>query len=168
VSTLDGRTTLRCAKLDGTEYALGEGPRPPVHWSCRSVTVPLIRSFAELLDRNVQVDAKQRAALDGQAPARQTYPQWLRKQDAKTQDFIFGPTRARLFREGKVPIQRFSDRRGRAYTLEELAVREGLAEDPTRVESRFVHALGRRSAGSGDIIPERSHWRDVPRHAGRA
>lgn len=42
VATLDSRTTPVCRSLDGKRYAIGEGPRPPVHWQCRSTRVPVV------------------------------------------------------------------------------------------------------------------------------
>jgi len=40
VATLDSRTTPICRSLDGKIFPLGQGPRPPVHWNCRSIRVP--------------------------------------------------------------------------------------------------------------------------------
>jgi len=39
VATLDSRTTLQCASLDGQTFKVGEGPKPPLHWNCRSLRV---------------------------------------------------------------------------------------------------------------------------------
>lgn len=41
-ATLDGRTTKRCASLDGNTYPLGEGPYPPQHVACRSTRFGVI------------------------------------------------------------------------------------------------------------------------------
>ena len=38
-ATLDGRTTPICQSLDGDRYPVGEGPMPPMHFSCRSLRV---------------------------------------------------------------------------------------------------------------------------------
>lgn len=40
VATLDARTTLICASNDGKRFKLGKGPRPPLHFRCRSLRVP--------------------------------------------------------------------------------------------------------------------------------
>lgn len=40
VSVLDGRTTEYCKEHDGNIYPVGEGPRPPAHWNCRSHIEP--------------------------------------------------------------------------------------------------------------------------------
>lgn len=39
VATLDDRTTIICAGLDGKRFAVGEGPVPPLHFRCRSLRV---------------------------------------------------------------------------------------------------------------------------------
>jgi len=41
-ATLDRRTTLLCAGLDGNLYKTGQGPKPPLHWSCRSIRIALM------------------------------------------------------------------------------------------------------------------------------
>ena len=40
VATLDARTTPICRALDGKLFDLGKGPRPPLHFNCRSLRVP--------------------------------------------------------------------------------------------------------------------------------
>ncbi len=40
VATLDARTTPQCRSLDGKVFPKGEGPRPPLHFNCRSIRVP--------------------------------------------------------------------------------------------------------------------------------
>lgn len=42
VATLDVRTTIECAALDGQIFPQGEGPIPPLHFRCRSLRVPYI------------------------------------------------------------------------------------------------------------------------------
>ena len=42
VATLDSRTSAICRSLDGKEFEYGRGPEPPVHFNCRSTTIPII------------------------------------------------------------------------------------------------------------------------------
>ena len=44
VATLDSRTTPVCRKNDGQIFPLGIGPRPPLHWNCRSLRVAIINN----------------------------------------------------------------------------------------------------------------------------
>lgn len=46
VATLDIRTTLECASNDGKVFELGKGPKPPLHFRCRSLRVPYINPEA--------------------------------------------------------------------------------------------------------------------------
>lgn len=38
---LDSRTTPLCRGLNGNVYPVGDGPRPPMHYNCRSFTIPV-------------------------------------------------------------------------------------------------------------------------------
>lgn len=42
VATLDSRTTPVCRGNDGKRFPVGKGPRPPLHFNCRSLRVPVI------------------------------------------------------------------------------------------------------------------------------
>lgn len=121
ISTLDGRTTLICAGRDRTVYPLGQGPRPPAHFGCRSIMIPVVKE-------QYRIEALgERASMDGPLDNRTTYGGWLRQQSKEFQDDVLGPKRAELFRSGKVGIDRFTDDLGRTLTLDELRAREGLA-----------------------------------------
>ena len=130
VATLDGRTTETCMAQDGKVYPVGEGPRPPFHYQCRSSTIPVLKSWKELGIKLQEAPPGTRASMGGQVPAKTTYGQWLRKQPRAVQDDVLGPRRAALFRSGAVKIDRFVDARGRKLTLAELRVKEGLAKPP--------------------------------------
>ena len=45
VSVLDGQTTNYCRGKDGKRYKVGDGPRPPAHYNCRSLTQPVIKGI---------------------------------------------------------------------------------------------------------------------------
>lgn len=120
VSTLDSRTSQACMGLDGRVFPLDKGPRPPAHVNCRSSTVPIVKSWKELGIPLGEAPAGTRASMDGQVPEKQTYNTWLRKRSRAFQDEVLGKTRADLYREGGLTLDKFIDSSGRAYTLEEL------------------------------------------------
>lgn len=124
VATLDSRTTPRCQREDGKVYPVGDGPRPPFHVGCRTTTVPETKTNKELGIDLPEAPAGQRASADGPVPANWTYGQWLRRQKAAVQDEALGKTRGALFRRGGLDISKFTDRRGRQFTLAELRRRE--------------------------------------------
>jgi len=107
VATLDSRTTVICAGLHGKEFKLGTGPQPPRHVNCRSTSIPVLDPIEGV------------AAFE--LPS---YTVWLRAQSAETQADILGATKARLFRDGKLSIDRFTDHKGRVLTLQELRRRD--------------------------------------------
>jgi SPP1 gp7 family putative phage head morphogenesis protein len=123
-ATLDSRTTLVCAGNDGKIFPPGEGPRPPLHFNCRSSTSPVLKSWRELGFDIDELPASTRASMDGQVPADLTYDGWMRKQDKEFQDGVLGPGRADLFRDG-LKIDQFTDASGAEYTLDQLRKREG-------------------------------------------
>jgi SPP1 gp7 family putative phage head morphogenesis protein len=124
VATLDTRTTEICMAQDGRVYPINEGWRPPGHFNCRTTTTPVLRGWKAfgLSDP----PASTRASMNGQVPETLTYGPWLRRQSAGVQDEALGPTRAALFRSGKVEIDRFVGADDRTLNLNELRQREGL------------------------------------------
>lgn len=137
-ATLDSRTTLLCAQRGGKQYTntdhrpIGHsypwlGGPGRAHWRCRSVGVPVTKSFRDLgLDID-ELSPGTRASMDGQVPADTTYGQWLKRQSAARQDDVLGPTRGALFRRGGLTIDKFADERGRELTLAELRERDAEA-----------------------------------------
>jgi len=65
--------------------------------------------------------------MDGDEPGNITYGQWLKKQPRGFVEDTLGPTRAKLFLDGKLPIDRFTDRRGGELTLDQLKDRDSAA-----------------------------------------
>lgn len=104
VSTLDNRTSLICASRDGEVFPIGKGPRPPAHPNCRSTTIPRLRGMP--------------------AFGRTTYGDWIKTIPLSMQVEILGASRAKLLREGKLPVDRFVDDKGHVLTLEQLRARD--------------------------------------------
>jgi SPP1 gp7 family putative phage head morphogenesis protein len=60
-------------------------------------------------------------------PAKVTYQQWLGRQSVAFQDDVLGPTRGKLFRGGKVKLDKFVDRTGKTIPLAKLAKTDAAA-----------------------------------------
>jgi SPP1 gp7 family putative phage head morphogenesis protein len=103
VALLDSRTTEQCKGLHGKVFAASEGPRPPVHWYCRSTRVPLVGNGPNSIPR---------------------YREWLNRLSAADQNEVLGSRQARAFREGKLDLQSFREPNWRGIDLETLAQRE--------------------------------------------
>jgi len=137
VSTLDGRTTQICRDRDGKQYTLAGKPighslpylsgPGRAHWQCRSSSFPVLKSWKEMGINLKEAPAGTRASLDGQVPAKTTYYEWLAAKPASFQNGVLGKGRGKLFRGGKLPPERFTDRSGKAYTLDQLRQREAKA-----------------------------------------
>lgn len=120
LATLDTRTTIGCASLDGQTFSIGEGPIPPRHIRCRSISVAVTKSFRELgVDRD-ELSKGDRASMDGQVAGAPRYEQWLSTKSASVQDDILGPTRAELFRSGKLKLDQLVKSDGTVLTLDQL------------------------------------------------
>lgn len=120
-ATLDMRTTQLCASRDGLEFKLGK-PKPaiPAHIRCRSLYVPVLKSWRELGINADEIPDSTRASLDGQVPAKLTYGEWLFKQSPERQNRVLGIDKAELFRSGKLSFDKFVSPLGHSYTLAEL------------------------------------------------
>ena len=124
VATLDSRTTMICASRDGQVYPIDSGPRPPAHINCRSSTAPVLKSWKEMGISLSEAPEGTRASMDGQVAVSTTYQSWLEGKSAAFQDDILGPTKGKLFRDGGLTLDKFVDRNGAEYTLDELRRRE--------------------------------------------
>ena len=60
-------------------------------------------------------------------PESTTYQEWLKKQPQDVVDDVLGKTKARLFNEGGLTLDRFVDFKGDVYTLDELRKHETAA-----------------------------------------
>lgn len=58
--------------------------------------------------------------LVGQVPAQTTFEQWFRKQSEDFQDEYLGKTKANIFRQGKLSLDKFVTRDGYELTIDEL------------------------------------------------
>lgn len=138
VSTLDARTSEQCRLRDGLLYEpvshkpighkvpWGAGPGR-LHWNCRSTQTPITKSWRELGVDMDEVPAGTRASMDGQVPAETTYLEWLGKRPAGVQDEVLGPTRAKLYRDGKLPMDRMYGDKGQWLSIDQLRARDAAA-----------------------------------------
>ena len=117
--------------------------------NCRSIMSPITRSWQELSGKDLKpgrgaariddifdkrlkaqglkpgqisrIKRNTRASMNGQVPVKQTYPEWLKRQDAKFQNKVLGTTKGKLFREGGLTVDKFVDAQsGQPFTLRQL------------------------------------------------
>lgn len=103
VAILDSRTTKLCAGYHGKTFEVGRGPRPPLHWYCRSTRVPLVGE---------------------RTPSLPSYREWLNRLSARDQDEVLGPRQGAAFRAGTLTVEGFREPAWRGLDLKRLAERE--------------------------------------------
>jgi SPP1 gp7 family putative phage head morphogenesis protein len=125
VITLDTRTCPICMRAEaGAPYEVGKGPKPPLHLNCRCVRVAVTKSFRELGLNIEDYPESTRAAMDGQAPEYQTYPQWLKTQPRNIIYEALGRSKGKLFLDGSLKVTAFTNPQNRILTLQELRRKE--------------------------------------------
>ena len=124
VATLDSRTSLVCAARDGVIYRdLENDPKPPAHFNCRSTITMVVNPEFDL---GAPGGTRPSIGPDGvkQVAASTTYENWLRLQPESFQEKVLGKTRARLFREKKLTLDKFVDSQGNVLSLRELGIED--------------------------------------------
>lgn len=120
-ATLDSRTTLVCAELDGKVFALDDrSAAPPRHPNCRSVVLPATKSWKELGKDGKDYSSKTRASMDGQIAAPQNYEAYMRGKGDDFQNEVMGKTRADLWRADKLKFSDFVRNYSEVIPLSEL------------------------------------------------
>lgn len=135
ISTLDDRTTDICIAYDHAMWDLDGEPVPPTklpfnggpprHWNCRSVLVPVTKSWQELGLKAENVGAGARASMDGEVAKDTSFGDWLARRSPSEQDRILGKGKAELWRAGKISLSNLLDQRGNPLTLEQLQRKYG-------------------------------------------
>lgn len=130
-ATLDSRTSDICRSLDGREYPLDKGPRPPFHPNCRTSTTAVFDQRLSVLKEGATRFSRDPNGDVEYVPAKTNYYSWLKNQPAEFQDSVLGPTRGKLLREGGLPAGRFAElqlgKNFRPLTLEEMRKLEPVA-----------------------------------------
>ncbi len=94
-----------CGGLDGRFFPLGAQVNlPPFHPACRCFPSPVVRSLEELGLPPADFPPSTRASMDGQVPKSVDYESWFGTQTPEFQRRVLGPTRFRLYNEGRVTI----------------------------------------------------------------
>jgi hypothetical protein len=132
LSTLDAHTTPTCIAYSDSEWTLDGEPvndiakalpagyngGTPRHWACRSVEVPVTKSFADLGIDLPEPPEAQRAS--GAGPVNMDFEEWLSRRTVEQQDAQLGKGRAQLWRDGKINLQQLLDMQGNPMTLAQL------------------------------------------------
>lgn len=135
VSTLDSHTSLTCIAYSGQMWNLEFEPIRgsvlpyllgcPRHFNCRSVEVPITKTFRELGIDIEEAVATTRASDEGPISAKTTFDQFLKRKGADYKNEMLGQGRADLWRKGNITLKDLVNGQGRPLTLDELTAKYG-------------------------------------------
>lgn len=138
ISTLDSHTTTRCVAFNQLAWEIpGHKPIPPnkfpyhggtpIHWNCRSIMLPVTKTFRELgIDMDeFDPSTTTRSANGGPVAADLSFGAYLKRKPDSFVDDLLGPGRAQLWRDGKIKLPQLLDQTGRPLTLKELRKKYG-------------------------------------------
>jgi hypothetical protein len=143
VSTLDSHTSEICIAYgtDGADHRGGcwdfEG-KPilgtrlpynggtPRHFGCRSVEVPILKTFKDLGVNIPEGPVGTRASDEGQISRNTTFDEFLKRKGQAYQDEVLGEGKADLWRAGKITLRDLVSGDGKPLTLTQLRQKAGL------------------------------------------
>jgi SPP1 gp7 family putative phage head morphogenesis protein len=129
ISTLDNRTTVICAGLDGLQWDLDFNPighkvtypGQTAHWNCRSTQIPILKPLSDI-SKNLkeEIPTRTRSSIDG-AIEKKTYEEWLKTKPVEFQNDVLGEKKAELWRNGEIKsIKDLVSQNGRELTLKQI------------------------------------------------
>jgi len=132
---LDSRTSPICSHHNGKIYDVNDKRFvPPLHWNCRSSLIPVLKSKEELIGtdsskiKKTALKKKRDDQLTGQAPKRETFGAWLKRQSMDIQTKMLGSEdAANLFRQGRLKAEQFVTQKGKALSIQALRNRAAQA-----------------------------------------
>ena len=136
-SVLDSRTTFICAERDNKQWDLELKPighklpfkQTPLHYRCRSIILPLTKSYRELgLDID-EIPIGTRSSLNGYVPANTSFSQWFDKQSADFKENYLGKGRYQLYKDGKITLSDLVNQRGQTLSIKDL---KGISNIPVK------------------------------------
>jgi hypothetical protein len=130
LSTLDSHTTNKCIAYSGAQWdmdyqPIGDKALPfdggtPRHPNCRSLILPLLKTYKEL-GYDIKEPPKGTRSSDlGQIGADTTFDGFLKRHSTEYQNDMLGKGRAQLWRDGKITLKDLVDGNGRELSLKEL------------------------------------------------
>jgi len=180
VATLDRRTCLQCAPLDGKVYyysgavggvvsgyseslaleQFGEetgdlAPALPQHPQCRCTYAPVTKSWRELGISAKDAPPGTRSSLTGQIPSTITYGQWLATQPESFQLEVLGPARYKMWKEGSIKFSEMA-RDGRVATIDELEklISGKIVKKPLTLEEEYLKSKEELRAFIKEVDPK--------------
>ena len=130
-STLDARVSLICSTRDGATYDLeykglnAKGKvypfkQVPLHFNCRSIILPITKSFKELGIPLDEVPIGTRSSMDGYVSRDTTFEKWFEGKPKAFQEEYLGKGRYELYKKGTISFSDLVNQNGRTLKISEL------------------------------------------------
>jgi SPP1 gp7 family putative phage head morphogenesis protein len=131
---LDSRTSEICSRHDNFfQSADNVRVRPPLHWRCRSVLIPVLKSKQEILaspsDRIKKdiLSAVPSVLLSGAMPLKETFTDWLKRQPMATKlDKLGSEEKVALLENGALSLSDFFSNLGKPLDISAVRVKDNL------------------------------------------
>jgi len=128
LSVLDNRTTFICMTRDNLRWSMDYKPighklpfkNPPLHYSCRSILLPITKSYKELGLDIEEIPPSTRSSMDGLVPENISFTKWFDTKSKSFQEKYLGESRYKLYKEGKITLSQLVNQQGRKLTIKEL------------------------------------------------
>tara|TARA_B100000513_G_scaffold189667_1_gene113565 strand:- start:339 stop:5408 length:5070 start_codon:yes stop_codon:yes gene_type:complete len=180
LSTLDTRTSDICKSYSGLTWDSNKNPighkknyrTPPAHYNCRSVIVPMLKSFSELAGKDLTFNNRKfrkgfedalvasgiplgeakkikrgmQASMTGQVAGELTYETWLKTKSVSIQKEVLGDGRWQLWNDGKIGFVDLVDQRNNPLSLEELIALIDEGKTSIAQASKVAKDLARQEA----------------------
>lgn len=135
VSTLDSRTTITCAARDGCAWDLNgkqfkgnPAPfmKPPLHFNCRSILVPVTKTFRELGIDKDEIPQGTRSTQYGSVRQSMKFEDFMNRQPKSFVEDVLGVGRYEIYKDKKLTLNQLLDTRAlKPLTLTELKEKYG-------------------------------------------
>lgn len=130
-STIDARVSLICSTRDGATYDLeykglnvkGKAypfKQVPLHFNCRSIILPITKSFKELGIPLDEVPIGTRSSMDGYVSRDTTFEKWFDGKPKSFQEEYLGIQRYKLFKDGVINFSDLVNQNGKTLTVKQL------------------------------------------------
>ena len=137
LSVMDSRVSFICSSRDSATWgldhkgtnALGKKYRyqvPPLHFNCRSLLIPILKSWEELnLGELSELPKGTKTSMDGEVSSGTSFNSWLKSKDEKFVTEYLGKGRADLYLSGKITLSDLVGQQGKTLTIAELKEKYG-------------------------------------------
>ena len=115
IVTFDSKSCQFCVKMSTKVFKLTDAG-PIWHIGCRCFRAPQVKTWKELgFDNIPEYPTGTRATSTGPVKADLSFNDWLKTQPQKTANELLGPVRGKMFAEGKLKLDKFTDNSGKQH-----------------------------------------------------